>query len=63
METAAPFVIDREEELLRLARRGDERAYGELVGPHRSAVHAHCYRMLGSLDDADDALQDALLRA
>jgi RNA polymerase sigma-70 factor, ECF subfamily len=45
------------------AREGDERAFGELVGPHRSSLHAHCYRMLGSPDDADDALQDALLRA
>jgi RNA polymerase sigma-70 factor (ECF subfamily) len=63
MSSAATFVTDREAELLHLARRGDERAYGELVGPHRSAVHAHCYRMLGSLEDADDALQDALLRA
>src|SRR4029453_12219848 len=50
-------------ELVHLARRGDERAYSELVGPHRSALHAHCYRMLGSIDDADDALQEALLRA
>src|SRR5688572_8936316 len=45
------------------ARQGDQRAFGELVEPHRSSLHAHCYRMLGSPDDADDALQDALLRA
>jgi RNA polymerase sigma-70 factor, ECF subfamily len=63
MSTATTFVTDREAELLQLARRGDERAYGELVQPHRSGVHAHCYRMLGSLEDADDALQEALLRA
>src|SRR5262249_2351966 len=63
MAAAATYLSERESELLRLARAGDERAYGELVEPHRKALHAHCYRMLGSLEDADDALQDALLRA
>ncbi len=52
-----------ESALLERARTGDDRAYGELVDPHRRTLHAHCYRMLGSLDDADDAMQDALLRA
>ena len=61
--STAMHLTDREAELLELARQGDERAYGQLVGPHRSALHAHCYRMLGSVEDADDALQEALLRA
>jgi RNA polymerase sigma-70 factor, ECF subfamily len=52
-----------EPELLDAARRGDPDAYAALVDPHRSALHAHCYRMLGSPQDAEDALQEALLRA
>ena len=49
--------------LVAAARGGDERAFVELTSPHRSALHAHCYRLLGSLHDADDGLQETLLRA
>ena len=52
-----------ERDLLDAARTGDEHAFRRLVAPHHADLHAHCYRMLGSVHDAEDALQDALLRA
>src|SRR5437763_2542201 len=49
-------------DLLR-ARGGEDAAFTRLVAPLRRELHAHCYRLVGSVHDADDALQEALLRA
>jgi RNA polymerase sigma-70 factor (TIGR02960 family) len=50
-------------DLLGRAREGDEAAFEALVAPHRRELHVHCYRFLGSAQDADDALQETLIAA
>jgi hypothetical protein len=50
-------------DLIGRARAGDGEAFRALTEPHRRELQVHCYRMLGSVQDAEDVLQDTLLAA
>src|SRR3954447_19945089 len=52
-----------ETELVSRARRGDGSAFEAAIAPHRRELQVHCYRMLGSFQDAEDVLQETLLAA
>lgn len=51
------------EATIQRARTGDERAFRTLTDPHRRELHVHCYRILGSVQDAEDLVQETLLAA
>jgi RNA polymerase sigma-70 factor, ECF subfamily len=57
------MIADGEASLIAAARVGDRDAFGRLVDPQRRALLLHCYRFLGSLQDAEDVVQETLLRA
>src|SRR5258705_8460693 len=62
-EEGDPRVVDVAADLISRARAGDGIAFRELTEPHRRELQVHCYQMLGSFQDAEDALQDTLLAA
>ncbi len=62
-EPRGPEIDDEEEQLLARLRAGDRSAFEDLVAPHVAVARSLAVRMLGNLDDSEDAVQDAMLKA